>query len=141
MIPPPFGILAPMNHRISVAWAYAKIAAFAVVTLYLLLVFLWNRSATIDPSLSLPFLATYTRPNAVLALFATSCVAILTVGLIVSFYHAIKTLKTAKEKERLVKAERQVAELQSKAATPPRPMDPIPLEGEGPNAGGTSQSR
>lgn len=119
-----------MKTKISLAWAYTKIAAFSLLTLYLLLLFLWNRSATIDPGLSLPFIATYTRPNAVLTLIATSFVAILTSGLIYSFYQALKSLKSLKEKDRLVKTERELAELQSKAAMSPVQPGPIPLAGD-----------
>lgn len=116
-----------MKSQLSLAWAYTKIGVFSVLTLYLLLLFLWNRSATIDPGLSLPFIATYERPNAVLTLISTAFVAILTAALVVSFYKALKTVKSLKEKERLVKAERELAELQSKAVMPDVSPGPIPL--------------
>jgi hypothetical protein len=123
-----------MTSRISLAWAYVKIGVFAVLALYLLLLFIWNRSAVIEPGLSLPFVANYPKPNAVLTLIATGCVAVLTAGLIVSFYKALRTVKNLKEKSRLVKAERDLAELQSKTVSPTAPAEPIPLEGEGPRS-------
>lgn len=119
-----------MKAKLQMVMLWTKIVLFSVVTIYVALVVLFNFRAVISPGLSLPLIAKWESPNAVVAIFLTGIVSVGIFWLVGAFYRALRDLKKIKTQDRLVKAEKELDDLKNRRE-PPASLEapaPIPLE-------------
>jgi hypothetical protein len=94
---------------------WTRVVLFGLLALYVIVVTLLNWELQINGVLNLLFVK-YQNPQVLKVLFFTALVSIFGWWLLWTLWRALRQLKTAQEKARTVRLEREVAEMKAKAA-------------------------
>ena len=94
---------------------WAKIVTLGVVVVLALTFVILNLGAVVEPELSLVF-TSYDRPNFLLVMLLTSVFSVFGWWVFWLVFRAVRQLRTAGERSRTDRLEREVAEMKAKAA-------------------------
>lgn len=97
-------------------WFYFKVVLITLIGINVVLFVIANLSAVVEPGINLNFFRNYDRPSLLFVLLITSAISIFGWWLFWTVLTTLRQLRSARDRARTSRLEREVADMKTKAA-------------------------